>query len=90
MLVDNNRLIYSNTDNNGNKLLVWKGPSLKPYPKRIADYDAVFYIETEGKYRFTIRDQLKLEDLILSIVVLSGRRKEKAQLFIDTAKKHRA
>ena len=82
------KLIYHNQDHDGNKLSVYKGASLKGYPQYIADNDATFYIETLGRYRFTLKDQLTLQDLVLGIVVIPERRKEKAQLFIDNAIKH--
>ena len=80
-------LIYQNQDWDGNKFRVWKGKSLKKYPDYIANNDAVFYIETSGLYRFTLKDQIALEGLVLSIVVKPERRKEKAKLFIDEANK---
>jgi len=80
-------LVYTNSDNDGNKLQVWKGKSLKNYPAFITNGDAVFYIETNGIYRFFLKDQLKLLNLVLSIVVIPQRRKEKAQLFINEINK---
>lgn len=80
-------LVYTNFDNDGNRLQVWKGKSLKNYPFYIADGDAVFYIETSGIYRFTLKDQIKLLNLVLGIVVIPQRRREKAQLFIDEIRK---
>ena len=81
-------LIYQKKDWEGNELKVWKGKSLKQYPSYIADGDAVFYIETDGLYRFTLKDQHKLMDLVLGIVVLPNRRVEKAKGFIDIAQKY--
>lgn len=81
-------LVYQNRDGDGNQLHVWKGKSLKNYPRYIADNDFVFYVQTSGLYRFSLEDQLKLEDLVLAIVVIPKRRREKAQLFIDAANKH--
>lgn len=84
----NLELVYENNDWESNTLKVWKGKSLKQYPAYIANEDAVFYIETNGLYRFTLKDQLKLLDLVLSIVVVPQRRQEKAQLFIDVIKQN--
>jgi len=81
-------LVYTNSDSDGNVLEVFRGPSLKNYPSDIAANDAVFYLRTIGLYRFTLADQHKLEDLVLSIVVRLGPRREKAQAFIDVAKKY--
>lgn len=81
-------LVYSNSDNESNRLRVWKGKSLRKYPAYIANSDAVFYLETTGLYRFTLKDQIALEHLVLSIVVVPERRKEKAHLFINEANKH--
>ena len=82
---ENLELVYVNTDWEGNCLKVWKGKSLKKYPAEIALSDAVFYLETDGLYRFTLKDQVELERLVLSIVVLPNRRREKAELFIKEA-----
>lgn len=78
----------SEPDRDGNTLKVWRGPSLKDYPPSIADYDFVFYIETSGQYRFRLADQIRLMNLVLSIVVLPQRKKEKALLFINEARKY--
>jgi len=82
-------IVYQNKDWEGNHLQVWKGKSLKQYPDYIASGDAVFYIETKGLYRFTLKDQIELMRLVLSIVVLPNRRREKADLFINEALKHK-
>ena len=84
------KLVYENKDGEGNWLKVWQGKSLKPYPDYIANSDAVFYIETKGLYRFTLKDQIQLEHLVLSIVVLPNRRNEKADLFINEALGHKS
>lgn len=80
-------LVHHNQDIDGNELYTWKGKSLKGYPDYISDNDAVFYIETNGPYRFKLEDQIVHEGLVLSIVVIPKRRREKAQLFIDEANK---
>uniref|UniRef100_A0A6M3KTH5 Uncharacterized protein n=1 Tax=viral metagenome TaxID=1070528 RepID=A0A6M3KTH5_9ZZZZ len=87
---DNLELIYHNKDWEGNTLQVWKGKSLKRYPEYIANGDAVFYMETNGLYRFTLKDQIMLEGLVLSIVVVPERRNEKANLFINEANKYKS
>ena len=48
----------------------------------------MFYIETVGLYRFTLKDQIALEGLVLEIVVVPQRRREKAELFISQARKY--
>ena len=85
----NVELCYQNTDWEGNCLKIWRGKSLKQYPSFIAEKDAVFYIETDGLYRFTLQDQIVLERLVLEIVVVPERRWEKAQLFINEAQKYK-
>ena len=77
------KLVYQNKDWEGNEFKVWRGKSLKQYPSYIANSDAVFYVETSGLYRFTLKDQHELIRLVLSIVVVPQRRAEKAQGFID-------
>ena len=89
MVSQSKELVYSNSDANGNALSVWKGNSIKNYPDYIAEKDAVFYIQTKGLYRFTLKDQLKLLDLVLGIVAIPERREEKANLFIALANKHK-
>lgn len=84
----NLQLVYHNKDWEGNELKVWKGKSLKQYPSYIANDDAVFYIETEGLYRFTLRDQHELMRLVLTIVVIPQRRAEKAKGFINIASEY--
>lgn len=79
------QLVYQNKDWEGNEIKVWRGKSLKQYPSYIANADAVFYIETKGLYRFTLKDQYELMKLVLAIVVIPQRRAEKAQGFIDIA-----
>jgi len=82
------QLVYQNKDWEGNVLKVWRGKSLKQYPSYIANGDAVFYVETIGLYRFTLKDQHELMRLVLSIVVIPQRRAEKAQGFIDIAEEY--
>lgn len=79
------QLVYQNTDWEGNKLKVWRGKSVKAYPSYIANMDAVFYIQTDGLYRFTLEDQKELMKLVLSIVAIPERRAEKAMGFINIA-----
>ena len=80
------KLVYQNKDWEGNVINIWRGKSLKQYPSYIANGDAVFYIETKGLYRFTLKDQHELMRLVLSIVAIPQRRAEKAQGFIDIAR----
>lgn len=80
--------VYENTDGQGSTIRVWKGKSLKGYPAWIADYDAVFYIETDGPYRFEIDDQLRFMEEVLGVVVMPIRRREKALRFINKAKEY--
>jgi len=79
----------SEPDRNGHYLILYAGPSVKPYPSYIANTDEVFYVDTpRGKYRFRLEDQEKLMDTVLGNVVLQHRRAEKAQRLIHTAENH--
>ena len=80
-------LYYLNTDWEGNKLKVYGGKSLRDYPSDIAEKDMVFYIITDGHYRFTLEDQQQLIELVLGVVVRTNRKAEKALLFINMALK---
>lgn len=80
--------IFENKDGDGNSLRVWRGKSLRAYPADIACRDAVFYLETEGPYRFELQDQVRLMDLVLTVVVRPGPRREKAMMFINGARRH--
>jgi len=79
----------SRPDGNGCCLMLYAGPSVKPYPGYIASKDEVFYVNTSGgKYRFRLEDQEQLMDAVLGNVVLQHRRAEKALRLINTAEKH--
>lgn len=84
---DNLELVYQNSDWDGNVFKIWKGKSLKLYPPDIAAKDAVFYLETDGLYRFTLSDQHKMVELVLQIVARRERQLEKANGFIAVIKK---
>jgi len=66
-------------ENNG--VIIWQGPSRRQYDADVKRADNVFYLETQGKVRFSTFDPIKmLEYLYINMVYESEREKVREQL----------